>query len=421
MRVNSVRDVKDSRVKMPVMASLAKRGLFRGLQNLQQGRLLVNDNGEHVVFGEAADKATITARIDIHDAAFYSLLARKGMVGCAEAYIHGLWSSPDVLAVIRLMARNIPASQSLDKKSLLGSLLLKVYGWLHVNDINGSRRNISAHYDLGNDFFSLFLDLSMMYSSAIFSSEAQTLDDAAINKLDVICRKLNLVPEDHLIEIGTGWGGFACYAAQHYGCKVTTTTISQEQFSKAQERVAQLGLQDRVTVLLQDYRLLQGTYDKLVSVEMIEAVGHEYYAEYFAKCSSLLKPEGQMLIQSILVSDQRYDYARKNIDFIKRYIFPGGCLPSNRVIAEKIEKHTDLQIMAIEDITYDYAKTLAAWRERFLQALPQVREQGFSEEFIRMWDFYFCYCQGGFMERSIHTEQIVFAKPGWRDPRYPQY
>jgi cyclopropane-fatty-acyl-phospholipid synthase len=242
---------------------------------------------------------------------------------------------------------------------------------------------------------------------------------ASLNKIRRICEKLNLHAGDSFIEIGTGWGGFACYAAEHYGCKVTTTTISQEQYNMAVERVKLHGLEDRVTVLLQDYRLLEGQFDKLVSIEMIEAVGHEYYAEYFAKCSSLIKPEGKMVIQSILVSDQRYDVARKNTDFIKRYIFPGGCLPSHKVIAGHVANHTDLQIMQIDDITYDYAKTLAAWRERFMQKLPQVRLQGFSEEFIRLWEFYLCYCQAGFMERTIHTAQIVFAKPGWRDARYP--
>ncbi len=418
MRVNSIRDLKESTAK-PVASSFAKKALFAALGKMTIGRLIITENDEHTAFGEPAEAAQITARIDIHDAAVYPAVLQKGMVGCGEAYIQQLWTTPDLLNVIRLMAKNMHALQLLDKKSPFATMALKIYGWLHVNDIKGSRRNISAHYDLGNDFFSLFLDSAMMYSSAVYADDIDTLEAAAEYKLKLICEKLDLSEEEHLLEIGTGWGGFACYAAQHYGCKVTTTTISQEQFNKAQERVMEYRLQDKVTVLLQDYRLLEGTYDKLVSIEMIEAVGHEFYDEYFAKCSSLLKPEGQMLLQSILVSDQRYDEARKNIDFIKRFIFPGGCLPSHSVIAGCVAQHTDMQIMAIQDITYDYAKTLAAWRERFLGVLPQVRLQGFSEEFIRLWDFYFCYCQGGFMERTIHTAQIVMTKPQWRDPHYP--
>jgi cyclopropane-fatty-acyl-phospholipid synthase len=418
MRVNSIRELKESAAK-PVASSFAKKALFAALAKMSVGRLIITEDGQHTAFGEPAELAQITARIDIHDAGVYPAVLQKGMVGCGEAYINQCWSTPDLLSVIRLMAKNMHALQVLDNKSPIAAMLLKIYGWLHINDIKGSRRNISAHYDLGNEFFSLFLDSSMMYSSAVYTDEAQTLEAAAEYKLELICQKLQLTPDDHLLEIGTGWGGFACYAAQHYGCKVTTTTISQEQFNKAQERVVEQGLQDKVTVLLQDYRLLEGTYDKLVSIEMIEAVGHQFYDEYFAKCSSLLKSEGQMLLQSILVSDQRYDEARKNIDFIKRFIFPGGCLPSHSVIVDRVAQHTDMQIMAIQDITYDYAKTLANWRERFHAALPQVRLQGFSEEFIRLWDFYFCYCQGGFMERTIHTAQIVMTKPQWRDSRYP--
>jgi cyclopropane-fatty-acyl-phospholipid synthase len=222
-----------------------------------------------------------------------------------------------------------------------------------------------------------------------------------------------------VIEIGTGWGGFACYAAQHYGCKVTTTTISKQQYHQACLRVKELGLEDKVTVLEQDYRLLEGQYDKLVSIEMIEAVGHQYYSHYFRKCSSLLKPDGQMLIQAILMNDQRYDEARKSIDFIKRYIFPGGCLPSYTEISKNICKETDLQMMNVHDITYDYALTLSHWREKFLEKLDEVKTQGYQDTFIKMWEFYLCYCQGGFMERTIHTAQIVFAKPKWRDHRYP--
>jgi cyclopropane-fatty-acyl-phospholipid synthase len=419
--MESIRDVKLPKAAVSVFASMAKSTLFKKLEHLQFGRLIISDgDGDEVhVFGEPAENAVITARIDVYDVTVYKLLVEKGMLGCGEGYIHGMWSSPDLVALIRLMARNMNTAKALDKKSFLAGIFLKAFDFLHSNSLHGSKKNISAHYDLGNDFFKLFLDSRMMYSSAVYPHKDATLEVAAEYKLDMICKKLNITDKDSVLEIGTGWGGFACYAAKKYGCKVTTTTISQEQYNKAVSEVDAQQLSDKVTVLLEDYRLLTGTFDKLVSIEMIEAVGHEFYAEYFSQCSRLLKSDGEMLIQSILVSDQRYDYARKNTDYIKRYIFPGGCLPSQSVIANHVAKNTDMQVMAVNDITYDYAKTLAQWRERFLAALPKVRENGFSEEFIRMWDFYFCYCQAGFMERSIHTAQFVLAKPLWRDERYP--
>jgi cyclopropane-fatty-acyl-phospholipid synthase len=254
----------------------------------------------------------------------------------------------------------------------------------------------------------------MMYSSAVFPDEKSSLEDASLNKLDRICKKLHLTADDHLIEIGTGWGGLAIHAAKNYGCKVTTTTISKEQREFALKRIAEEGLQDKITVLFSDYRDLEGQYDKLVSIEMIEAVGHEYYRSYFEKCASLLKPDGLMLIQAITIPDQRYDMARKSVDFIQRYIFPGGCLPSVAVIADHVRNYTDLSIIGLEDITEHYARTLAAWRDRFTARLDHVSHQGFDDIFVRMWEFYLCYCEGGFRERSIGTAQIVFAKPGCR-------
>ncbi|MEP2617567.1 MAG: cyclopropane-fatty-acyl-phospholipid synthase family protein, partial [Marinomonas sp.] len=300
------------------------------------------------------------------------------------------------------------------KRPIWSRIGAKIVHRMNANTKKGSKDNISAHYDLGNDFFFLFLDPTMMYSSAIYPQQEASLEEAAVHKLDRICQKLQLTEADHLLEIGTGWGGMAIHAAKHYGCKVTTTTISKEQYEFAKERVEAEGLQDKITLLLKDYRDLEGQYDKLVSIEMIEAVGHEYYDSYFSKCSELLKPHGVMVIQAITIADQRYDYARRSVDFIQRYIFPGGCLPSNQVIAHKIASKTDMQIVGLEDITEHYAKTLADWRTRFHEARHHVLDMGFDDVFCRMWDFYLAYCEGGFKERAISTGQFVFAKPEHR-------
>jgi cyclopropane-fatty-acyl-phospholipid synthase len=285
---------------------------------------------------------------------------------------------------------------------------------LNSNTQTGSRDNIAAHYDLGNEFFQLFLDPTMMYSSAIFDDHTMTLEAASEAKLDEICGQLELKADDHLLEIGTGWGGMAIHAAKHYGCRVTTTTISAEQYEYARARVKEEGLEKQVTLLCQDYRSLTGEYDKLVSIEMIEAVGHKFYKNYFQTCTRLLKHNGKMVIQAITVADQRYQQARDSVDYIKRYIFPGGCLPSVAVIADHVASDTDLQIVHLRDITEDYANTLAHWRERFMAKLEAVEAMGFDEEFIRMWEFYLCYCEGGFRERVISTVQLAFAKPGYR-------
>jgi cyclopropane-fatty-acyl-phospholipid synthase len=291
---------------------------------------------------------------------------------------------------------------------------LKLAHFANRNTLSGSKKNISAHYDLGNEFFQLFLDPSMMYSSAVFPTPEADLATAAEHKLELICQQLELKDSDHLIEIGTGWGGMAIYAARHYGCRVTTTTISQEQYEHAREAVVKAGLEDRITLLCDDYRDLTGKFDKLVSIEMIEAVGHEFYESYFSTCSRLLKDNGKMVIQAITIPDQRYDHARQSVDFIKRYIFPGGCLPSIGVITDNLARHTDLHIVGMKDITLDYALTLEAWHHVFLEQLDKVMDMGFDERFIRMWRFYLSYCEGGFRERIIGTFQIAMAKPGYR-------
>ena len=289
-------------------------------------------------------------------------------------------------------------------------------GWhaLRRNTRDGSRRNIAAHYDLGNDFFSLFLSPDLMYSSAIWTDEADTLEIASARKLERICRKLDLKPTDRVIEIGTGWGGFALYAAQHYGCHVTTTTISREQHALASERITAAGLDDRVSLLLKDYRDLEGQYDKLVSIEMVEAIGAPYLDVYFEKLGRLLKPHGLALLQAITIEDHRYAQALKSVDFIKRHVFPGSFIPSINALLAAKTRASDLALIRLDDFGNSYALTLQAWRERFLARLPQVRAQGFDERFIRMWAFYLAYCEGGFRERSIGVAHLLMAKPGHR-------
>jgi cyclopropane-fatty-acyl-phospholipid synthase len=412
-----------SQIRLPALGGLgfrrdiAKTLLLRVMARLENGSLTVHDGLESYHFGHGDDPAQPHAEVHVHDAAVYRQILTGGTIAAGETYIQGAWSSPDILSVTRLFSANLATMASMESgQSLVVRLGLKLAHRFNRNTHDGSRKNISAHYDLGNDFFRLFLDPTMMYSSALFSGETATLEDASIAKLDEICRQLELEADDHLLEIGTGWGGMAIHAARNYGCRVTTTTISKEQFEHATAMVAEAGLQDRVTVLCQDYRRLEGRYDKLVSIEMIEAVGHQFYSNYFSCCSQLLKPGGKMVIQAITMSDQRYRQARDNVDFIKRYIFPGGCLPSIAVISDHLARDTDMQMVHLRDITPDYALTLAHWRERFMERLEDVREMGFDERFIRMWEFYLAYCEGGFRERIISTVQLAFAKPAYRFP-----
>ncbi|WP_323844591.1 cyclopropane-fatty-acyl-phospholipid synthase family protein [Microbulbifer magnicolonia] len=397
------------------LARLARKLVLGKLGAIERGHLVVEENGERLTFGQPADQAAICAQITVHDDSTYVQVLLNGTIGSGEAYMQGAWSSPQLVNVIRLMVNNMPLLENMDSRwSFLHKAVLRVLHRLNNNSRSGSRKNIAAHYDLGNDFFRLFLDRTMLYSSAVFPREDASLHEASRYKVEQICRKLQLQPSDHLLEIGTGWGGMAVYAAKHYGCRVTTTTISREQYEYAKQWVEREGLQDRITLLLQDYRDLTGQYDKLVSIEMVEAVGHEYYAEFFSRCSRLLKVDGLMVMQAITMPDQRYHSYRKQVDFIQRYIFPGGCLPSNQVVANHIADDTDMQIVGLEDITAHYARTLRAWRDGFFAEIGQVRAQGFDERFIRMWDFYLCYCEGGFLERVISTAQFVFAKPRCR-------
>lgn len=415
-------DVRVSRIPLLPQAhlfnsggDLARRFMLRVLSHIKVGALTIHDGDDTHHFGTPGVDGEPQAEIVVHNRAAFKKVLTGGTIASGEAYIDGDWSTPDLTEVTRLFSANMDSMASMQSSQhWYTRLALRLAHTMNRNTHEGSKRNISAHYDLGNDFFKLFLDPTMMYSSAVFEQEHNTLEKAAVVKLDELCAQLELKTSDHLLEIGTGWGGMAIHAAQHYGCRVTTTTISQEQFEYAQKRVQELGLQERVTVLCKDYRALTGEYDKLVSVEMIEAVGHDFYTSYFQTCSNLLKPNGKMVIQAITIPDRRYEQARRSVDYIKRYIFPGGCLPSLEVIAKHLARDTDMQMVHLRDITEDYAITLAHWRRRFMDQLDTVREMGFDERFIRMWEFYLCYCEGGFRERIIGTAQLAFAKPGYR-------
>jgi cyclopropane-fatty-acyl-phospholipid synthase len=391
----------------------ARSQVLARLTRLQTGQLTIIENGQHHLFGSLlnSDK-NLQATITVKDAHFYGEIAFGGSIGAGEAYMLGYWSADNLTNVIRIMAANQTVSDALEGGyQWLSKPLLKVLHYLNRNTQDGSRKNIAAHYDLGNDFFKLWLDPSMMYSAAIFEPANCSLEAASLKKLKIICDKLDLKPTDHVVEIGTGWGGLAIYAAKNYGCKVTSTTISKQQYDEAILRVNAENLQDKITLLLNDYRDLTGTYDKLVSIEMIEAVGHQFYDVYFAKCASLLKPDGMALIQAITIADQRFEAAKNSVDFIQRYIFPGSNIPSITALLNSATRASDLKLLDLEDIGPHYATTLCKWRENFFEHIQQVRQLGYSEEFIKMWEFYLCYCEGGFAERALGDAHLLLTKP----------
>jgi cyclopropane-fatty-acyl-phospholipid synthase len=409
------RDVPAAARAPSALERAARAALFERLRGLTWGSITLRDGQGVETFGPASAAASGDApavELVVHDPRLYVDLAAKGSVGAGGAYIEGLWACDDLVGLVRILVRNRAVLEGLEKGlARLGGAALR---WWHArrdNTRDGSRANIAAHYDLGNDFYSLFLDESMMYSCAIFESPEQTLEAAQRGRLARICRKLDLQPTDHLLEIGTGWGAMAVFAAREFGCRVTTTTISKEQYALARERVRAAGVADRVEVVMQDYRDLQGRFDKLVSIEMIEAVGERWFDAYFAKCSSLLAPNGSMLLQAITLRDQHYAQALKGVDFIQRFVFPGSCIPSTSAMLERTARVTDLALFHLEDLGPHYVRTLAEWRRRFFSRLDDVKAQGFSDEFVRLWDFYLCYCQGGFEERSISVAQLLFTKP----------
>lgn len=386
--------------------------LLARLGGLRGGTLVLRDALGEQRFGTAGqgDLAPVHVRVD--DPAFYRALAAQGSVGAGEAYLLGHWHCDDLVSLVRLLVRNRALLDGMEGGlARAGGLALRGWNALRRNTRAGSRRNIAAHYDLGNDFFALFLSSDLMYSSAMYEAPDEDLEAASRRKLDAVCRKLALKPGDRVIEIGTGWGGFALHAARHYGCHVTTTTISREQHTLATQRVAEAGLQDRVTLLLQDYRDLRGEYDKLVSIEMVEAIGAQYMDAFFGQLGRLVRPGGRALLQAITIEDHRYVQARDSVDFIKRFVFPGSFIPSLNALSQAKTRASDLQLLHQEDFGLSYAYTLRAWRERFLARLPEVREQGFDERFIRLWEFYLAYCEGGFLERSIGVSHLLMARP----------
>jgi cyclopropane-fatty-acyl-phospholipid synthase len=394
--------------------------LLAQMSALRDSQLRIVDAlGETLLGTQAANPAaTLHATVRVYDAAFYRQVAGNGSVGAGESYMDGMWQCDDLVALMRMLVRNRDLLDALDSGLVrLGGIAMKAWHALRRNTRLGSRRNIAAHYDLGNDFFHLFLDDNMMYSSAIFADADESLEVASLRKLERICRKLELSANDRIVEIGSGWGGFAIHAARNHGCHVTTTTISREQFDLARERVHEAGLDGRVEVLLEDYRDLSGCYDKLVSIEMIEAIGHQYVDDYFNKVGSLLKDDGMALIQAITIEDHRYAQALRAVDFIKRHIFPGSFIPSISVMLGAMARSSDMKLFQLEDIGPSYALTLAAWRERFHRHLPEVRAQGYDDRFVRMWDFYLAYCEGGFRERSTGSVQMLLTRPGCRRPQ----
>ncbi len=393
---------------MMPMPALARRAVTSRLVQLRHGRLLLHEGGRTTSWG---DPAASPVELVVEDPRFYQAVAFGGAVGAGEAYGEGWWSSPDLTGVVRLMLRNRQALDGLETGwSSLVQPVRRLGHWLRANTRSGARRNIAAHYDLSNEFFALFLDPTMTYSCGLFERPGASMAQASEAKYARIAALLDLQPADHLVEIGTGWGGFAIHAARHHGCRVTTTTISEQQHRLAVERIAAAGLADRVTVLRQDYRDLRGRYDKLASIEMIEAVGHEHYDTYFRACAGLLAPHGRAVIQAITIADERYDAARREVDFIKRHIFPGSCIPSRAVLA-RAASATDLRLVQADEIGLHYAETLRQWRDRLLANREAVLALGFDAAFLRRWEFYFCYCEGGFLERAIGTAQLVYAKP----------
>jgi len=397
------------------VANFAKAKILGHLSNLKIGSLTIMDANNTYFHGDRGH--ALHAVIHVHDPRFYGEIAFGGSIGAGEAYMLGYWSTDNLTNVIRIMCLNQSVMDGLEGGyQWLTKPVMRILHWLNSNTTEGSRKNIAAHYDLGNEMFELFLDPTMMYSSAMFDHTTASLQQASELKLKTICDKLDLQPTDHVIEIGTGWGGFSIYAAKNYGCKVTTTTISEQQYQLAKAHVQEAGLESQITLLLDDYRHLQGQYDKLVSIEMIEAVGYQFYDTYFSKVSALLKPHGLALIQAITIADQRYESARKSVDFIQRYIFPGSCIPSNTAMLNSITGKTDLRLFDLEDIGPHYATTLRMWRENFFSNIAKVRALGYSEEFIKMWEFYLCYCEGGFEERALGNVHLLLAKPDNRRP-----
>jgi len=387
-----------------------KKLVIGAFSSIETGQVALVDGSSRSVFGDTSSNLKVT--ISVNDKAMYKAFALSGSVGAGESYILGQWSCDNLTRLIEIFAINQDQLDNFEKKfSFFSNIAHRINHFKNKNSESGSKKNIVAHYDLGNDLYESFLSDEMLYSSAVYPSKDATLEEAQQYKLKRICEQVELQQGDSVIEIGTGWGAFAIYAATHYDCHVTTTTISDEQYDYVANKVKALGLERKITLLKLDYRLLEGQYDKLVSIEMIEAVGHEYLPSFFTKCGDLLKENGAMLIQAITISDQRYKHYLKNSDFIQQYIFPGGCLPSLNEMSEQIKNNTNMVIHSVNDIGAHYARTLADWRERFIQSWPELDRTKFDERFYRLWLFYFAYCEGAFRTRATSTVHLMARKP----------
>lgn len=398
--------------------NLFRHLLFQRLKTIRDGQLVIVESGATREFGQSGDDQPEPITLTVHHPRFYRRAVLGGGLGVAESLGEGDWSSSDLTGLVRLFVRNLAGADVVNGP--LGGLrhqVARVGHQLARNTVGRARRNIWQHYDLSNDFFRLFLDETLTYSCGLFRSPQDDLQQASVEKIDRACRLLDLQPGDHLLEIGTGWGGLALHAARHYGCRVTTTTISARQHELAAERIAESGVADRIRLLFEDYRSLQGQYDKLVSIEMIEAVGHQYYDTFFRKCGQLLKPDGEMLLQAITIVDYRFAHHRRTVDFIKQYIFPGGCLPSTTALLTAMSRTSRMRLVHLADFAEHYATTLRTWRQRFRERLPEIRQLGFDDRFLRIWEYYFAYCEAAFLERHVNVSQMLFAQPGSRvDP-----
>ncbi|MCA9593213.1 MAG: class I SAM-dependent methyltransferase [Myxococcales bacterium] len=393
---------------------LARQFVLRLGAHIRHGRIVVRDPLGTVEFGRETEELPLSVNVTVHDLRLWSVLALSGSIGAGEAWVEELYDTGDLVGLVRILVRNRAAMQRLDGPlSQLTQPLHRAFHKLRRNTPGGARENIAAHYDLGNALYATFLDETMSYSAGIFETPESSLFDASRAKNERVCDKLGLGPSDHVLEIGSGWGGLALHMASRYGCRVTTVTLSQEQRAFVEKKIADQGLSSRVSVELRDYRSVQGRFDKIVSIEMIEAVGHEYLPVFFEKLGALLQPDGVAVLQSITIRDQQFDASKNAVDFIKRYIFPGSCIPSITALLGAATRASDLTLTHLEDITPHYALTLRHWRERFVANAGEVERLGYDRSFRRLWEFYLAYCEAGFRERYIGDVQLVFAKPGF--------
>lgn len=402
----SITRPKEGFYQKVILGLLSKMPLGKAVITLPDGSDMAIGNGEGT-----------SCNIRIQNPVFFKRCVLYGDIGFGESYVDGDWDTDNITNVIKWFLLNVdhaPTVSGSSSKSLVLNLLKAVNKLYHLkrgNSISGSRKNISEHYDLNNDFFALFLDPTMTYSSAYYTREDMTLEEAQLEKYDRLCRQLHLKPSDHVLEIGSGWGGNAIYMAKTYGCKVTTLTISEEQYKLAKERIAKEKLEDKITILVQDYRLMEGSFDKIVSIEMLEAVGEEYYTEYFKKCSDLLGKDGIFALQVITCPDSRFDSLKNGVDWIQKHIFPGSLLPSVGAINQAVNSTSNLTLVDLKDIGLHYAHTLNVWYKTFNEKLEEVKQLGFDDYFIRKWNYYLCYCEAAFAMRNINVMQLVYTRP----------